>query len=189
QNLILPDVKKRDLYNLWQEARKAGLATATVGLLTDIVACPGADYCSLASARSLPLAAALQARFADAAALAEIGPLRLNLSGCVNACGHHHVGAIGLLGIDKGGEERYQLVLGGATGAQAALGEVIGPSFAVQDVPQAVARLVDHYRAQRRAKETFLDTLRRVGRASFIAAAYGKEPSSHFDTEREVANG
>lgn len=189
QNLVLPDVKKRDLYNLWQEAKRAGLATPTVGLLTDIVACPGGDYCSLANARTLPLAAAIQARFADRAALSDIGALRLTLSGCVNACGHHHVGAIGILGIEKAGEERYQLVLGGATGAQAAIGAVIGPSFAADEVPEAVARIVEHYRACRRPRESFIETLRRVGQAGFIAAAYGKQDIVNSENEREVANG
>lgn len=188
QNLILPDVRKRDLYNLWQEAKKAGLATATVGLLADIVSCPGGDFCSLANARALPLAAALQQRFADRAELADIGALRLNISGCVNACGHHHVGAIGILGVDKAGEERYQLVLGGTTGPRAAIGTVIGPSVAAAEVPEAVARIVDHYRSCRRPKESFSDTLRRIGPKSFAAAAYASEIPT-IEYEREVANG
>jgi sulfite reductase (NADPH) hemoprotein beta-component len=188
QNLILPDVRKRDLYNLWQEAKKAELATVTVGLLADIVSCPGGDFCSLANARSLPLAAALQRRFADRAELADIGALRLNISGCVNACGHHHVGAIGILGVDKAGEERYQIVLGGATGPQAAIGTVIGPSVAAAEVPETVARIVDHYRSCRRPKESFSDTLRRIGPKSFAAAAYASEIPT-IEYEREVANG
>lgn len=188
QNLILPDVRKRDVYKLWQEAKHAGLATATAGLLTDIVACPGGDYCSLANARSLPLAAALQARFADRAILADIGELRLNISGCVNACGHHHVGSIGILGVDKGGKERHQIVLGGATGARAAIGTVIGPSFATDEVPEAVSRIVDYYRRCRRPKERFIDTLRRVGHPRFAAAAYAND-DSQFENEREVVNG
>lgn len=188
QNLLLPDVRKRDLYNLWQEAKKAGLATPSVGLLTDIVACPGADYCSLANARSLPLAAAIQQRFADRDALAGIGELRLNISGCVNACGHHHIGAIGILGVDKAGEERYQILLGGATGAAASLGEVIGPSFAAAEVPEALARMVRYYRTCRRPKERFIDAVKRVGTPPFIAAAYARKISD-FENEREVANG
>lgn len=188
QNLLLPDVRKRDLHNLWQEARKAALATPTAGLLTDIVACPGGDFCSLANARSLPLAAAIQARFADRAELADIGALRLNISGCVNACGHHHVGAIGILGVDKAGEERYQVTLGGATGPQTALGAVIGPSFSAAEVPALVARLVAYYRARRLPRETFIDTLKRCGRPGFIAAAQAT-PSINIDQEREVVNG
>jgi len=189
QNLILPDVRKRDLYNLWQETKKYDLATATVGLLTDIVACPGGDFCSLANARSLPLAAAIQARFAERAELADIGALRLNISGCVNACGHHHVGAIGILGVDKAGEERYQLTLGGATGPAAAIGAVIGPSIAAAEVPEVVARVVEHYRSCRRPKEAFIDTVKRIGSKSFAAAAYASEVPTIEENEREVANG
>ena len=188
QNLILPDVRKRDLYNLWQEAKKAGLATPSVGLLTDIVSCPGGDFCSLANARSLPLAAAVQARFADRAALADIGELRLNISGCVNACGHHHVGAIGILGVDKNGEECYQITLGGATGRQAAIGSIIGPSLPAAEVPAAVERIVEHYRSRRRPKERFIDTVRRVGVKSFANAAYARD-FSYLENEREAVNG
>ena len=188
QNLILPDVRKRDLYNLWQEAKKAGLATPSVGLLTDIVSCPGGDFCGLANARSLPLAAAVQARFADRAALADIGELRLNISGCVNACGHHHVGAIGILGVDKNGEERYQITLGGAIGSQAAIGSIIGPSFPAAEVPAAVERIVEHYRACRRPKERFIDTIRRIGAKSFASAAYARD-FPDFENEREAVNG
>jgi sulfite reductase (NADPH) hemoprotein beta-component len=190
QNLLLPDVRLRDLHNLWQEARKAGLATPNAGLLTDVVACPGADYCSLANARSLPVARSIQERFRDLAELADIGALRLNVSGCVNACGHHHIGAIGILGVDKAGEERYQVTLGGATGERAALGAVIGPSVAAADVPEVVARLVGHYRASRHPKESFIDTVRRVGHKGFAAAAYSTTPATPtIDNEREVANG
>ena len=188
QNLILPDVRKRDLYNLWQEAKKAGLATPSVGLLTDIVSCPGGDFCSLANARSLPLAAAVQARFADRAVLADIGEVRLNISGCVNACGHHHVGAIGILGVDKNGEERYQITLGGATGQQAAIGSIIGPSLPAAEVPAAVERIVEHYRSCRRPKERFIDTIRRIGAKSFASAAYARD-FPNFENEREAANG
>jgi sulfite reductase (NADPH) hemoprotein beta-component len=188
QNLILPDVRKRDLYNLWQESKKYDLATPTVGLLTDVISCPGGDLCSLANARSLPVAAAIQARFADRAELADIGALRLNISGCVNACGHHHIGAIGVLGVDKAGEERFQVTLGGATGDKAAFGSVIGPSFPADEVPEVIGRIVEHYRMCRRPKEAFIDTVRRMGAKSFAAAAYAKE-LIEIDYEREVANG
>lgn len=188
QNLVLPDVRKRDLYNLWQETRKHDLATPTVGLLSDIVCCPGGDLCSLANARSVPLAAAIQQRFTDRAELADIGPLRLNISGCVNACSHHHIGAIGVLGVDKNGEERFQITLGGATGEKAAFGTVIGPSVAAAEVPLAIGRIVDYYRACRRPKETFIDAVRRLGTKTFAAAAYAKQIST-IDAEREVANG
>jgi sulfite reductase (NADPH) hemoprotein beta-component len=188
QNLVLPDVRKRDLYNLWQEAKKAGLATPNVGLLTDIVACPGADYCSLANAGSLSLAAAIQRHFDDADVVAGIGELRLNISGCVNACGHHHIGAIGILGVDKAGVERYQIVLGGASGAAASLGEVIGPSLPAAEIPEVVVRLVRFYRTSRRPKERFIDTVRRIGMKPFASAVYGRE-ISNIENEREVANG
>ncbi|WP_126444539.1 nitrite/sulfite reductase [Sulfuricystis multivorans] len=188
QNLILPDVKKSDLYNLWQEAKKFGLATATVGLLADVVACPGGDYCSLAYARTLPVVAEIQARFSSQTELADIGPLRLNISGCVNACGHHHVGDIGILGINKAGEEHYQIILGGRSTAPAAIGKVIGPSVSAAEVPEVVARIVAHYRACRYPKENFSDTLRRIGISSFMSAAYAIEEQT-FDNEREVANG
>lgn len=191
QNLILPDVKKRDLFNLWQVARNAGLATPNIGLLSDVVACPGGDLCSLANARSLPLAAAIQDRFADRERLADIGELRLNISGCVNACGHHHVGHIGVLGVDKAGEERYQITLGGAFGLEAAIGGVIGPSFAAADVPAVIERVVENYRMCRRPHERFIDTLHRVGPESFRAAAYetSTESTESTEYEREVANG
>lgn len=188
QNLVLTDVRKRDLYNLWQEAKKARLATATVGLLTDMVACPGADLCSLANARSLPVAAAIQTRFAEHGLLADIGELRLNISGCVNACGHHHIGAIGILGVDKAGAEHYQITLGGASGALASLGKVIGPSVAAAEVPEVIKRIVDHYRSCRLPKERFSDTLRRIGSNSFAAAAYAKE-IPYIENEREIAHG
>jgi sulfite reductase (NADPH) hemoprotein beta-component len=190
QNLVLPDIRKRDLFTLWQIARNTGLATANVGLLSDIVACPGGDFCSLASAKSIPLAQAVQVRFADRAKLADIGELKLNISGCVNACGHHHVGHIGLLGVDKGGEEFYQVTLGGGTGREVALGKVIGPAVAAADVPDVVERLVENYRMCRRPNERFIDTLKRVGPDSFRAAAYGTTESIESTAyEREAANG
>lgn len=191
QNVILPYVRKRDLYNLWQEAKRAKLATATTGLLADVVTCPGADFCSLATSRSIPIAQAIQARFSNRAELADIGPLRLNISGCVNSCSHHHVGAIGILGLNKGGKEWYQVTLGGAIGEHPSLGTVIGPSVPAEEVPNVIARLVEHYRMCRRPKESFIETLRRVDRRSFVAAAYANETNETPSTghEREVANG
>lgn len=188
QNLILPDVRKRDVYNLWQEARRAGLATPTVGLLTDIVACPGGDYCSLANARTLHLVTMLQSRFADRSELADIGAFRINVSGCMNACGHHHLGAIGILGVTKSGKERYQIALGGASGQQTMMGRVIGPSFTAEEVPEIVARLIAYYRSCRRPQETFFETVMRVGRERFVAVAYGKR-IVNVENEREVAYG
>lgn len=188
QNLVLPDVRKRDLAALWRAAGAAGLAATAAGLATDLTVCPGADFCSLASARTLPVAAALQQRLAAGAA--DIGELRLNISGCVNACGHHHVGHVGLLGVAKGGSEHYQITLGGAWGMEAAfgprIGAVIGPAIPAQEVPAAVDRMVDVYRSCRRHHERFIDTLHRLGPEAFRAAAYDEETP---DYEREAANG
>jgi sulfite reductase (NADPH) hemoprotein beta-component len=154
------------------------LATPTVGLVGDITACPGGDYCGLALARTIPLTQAIQAGYADLAAQEDIGELKLNISGCMNACGHHHVGNIGLLGVEKNGAEFYQITLGGAWGLEAALGEVIGPAVAHAEVPATIARIVDEYRMCRRPNERFIDTLRRVGPESFRAAAYSEETES-----------
>ena len=172
QNLVLADVRLSDLYLLWSEAGGAGLTTPTVGLLTDITCCPGGDFCDLANARSIPVANALQERFASLEEAEDVGSLKLNISGCMNACGHHHVGHIGILGVDKNDQEFYQVTLGGAWGAESSLGKVIGPSFAAQDVAGAVGRIVDHYRQIRQPGERFIDTYRRVGVADFKTRAY-----------------
>lgn len=188
QNLILPYVRQCDLYDLWREARQAKLATATTGLLTDVVSCPGADFCALAASRSIPIARAIQARFVDHAELTDIGPLRLNVSGCMNSCSHHHVAGIGVLGLQKDGKEWYQITLGGATGEHPSLGKVIGPAVPAEEVPEVIARIVEHYRLCRLPKETFIDTLKRVDRKSFVAAAYALEiPTDTRD--KEIANG
>lgn len=188
QNLVLPDVRKRDLHALWQQACAAGLATPNIGLLSDIVACPGGDYCSLAFAKSLPLAQAIQGRFSDREQLADIGELKLNISGCVNACGHHHVGHIGVIGVDKQGADYFQITLGGAWGIEAAIGKVIGPAVAAGEVPQLVERLVANYRTYRRPHERFIDTLKRIGPESFRAAAYLDE-NPNIEFKKEIANG
>lgn len=187
QNLVLPDVRQSDLYTLWQSISAQGLATPTVGLISDVTTCPGGDLCSLANARSTPVANAIQRRFASLAEQEDIGELKLNISGCMNACGHHHVGHIGILGVDKAGQEFYQVTLGGAWGMEAALGKVIGPSFSAEEVPDAVERIVDHYRRVRRPDERFIDTLRRVGADEFKTCAYAKKPAQ-VDA-REVVNG
>jgi sulfite reductase (NADPH) hemoprotein beta-component len=187
QNLVLPDVRRRDLFSLWQALCGIGLATPNIGLLTDIVSCPGGDYCSLANARSIPLAAAIQQKFSDPQQLADIGELKLNISGCVNACGHHHVGHIGILGVDKHGEEYFQITLGGAWGIEAALGKVIGPSLVAEEVPQAIEKIVDNYRQQRRPHERFIDTLKRIGSESFRDALYPDRLD--LDSAKEVSNG
>ncbi|MDU9409858.1 nitrite/sulfite reductase [Pseudomonas sp. zfem001] len=175
QNLVLPDVRKADLYALWREAEAAGLGTANAGLLTDIIACPGGDFCSLANAKSIPIAQAIQQRFDDLDYLHDLGELSLNISGCMNACGHHHIGNIGILGVDKNGSEWYQLTLGGSQGQQAALGKVIGPSFAAEQVPEVIERIVRTYVDQRVVNEGFLDTFQRIGLEPFKASVYSRE--------------
>ncbi len=186
QNLILADVPQRELYTVWHRARAAGLASPTVGLIQDLIACPGGDFCGLANARSLPLAAAIQERFEDLDYQHDIGELELNISGCMNSCGHHHLGAIGILGVDKNGEEWYQVTLGGRQGNDARIGEVIGRAFAAAEVPDAVERLIGVYLARRHADESFLDTFDRIGDEPFRATAY---PAAHPHHPRRVANG
>ena len=172
QNLVLADVLQTDLHGLWVRLKALGFATPNVGLLTDIVCCPGGDFCSLANAKSIPIAEAIQQRFDDLDYLHDLGEIELNMSGCMNACGHHHVGNIGILGVDKNGDEWYQISLGGAQGNDAALGKVIGPSFAAAEVPDVVARLIDVYVEQRHPDERFIDTVRRLGLEPFKERVY-----------------
>jgi sulfite reductase (NADPH) hemoprotein beta-component len=174
QNLILADVRERDLHALWRRARESGLATPNVGLLTNIVSCPGGDFCALANAKSIPVAEAIQRRFDDLDYLHDIGELDLNISGCMNSCGHHHIGHIGILGVDKNGSEWYQVSIGGEQGINAALGEVIGPSFAAAEMPRVVEGLVETYLANRHPDERFVDTVHRIGVAPFKARVYGE---------------
>ncbi|MDR1662641.1 MAG: nitrite/sulfite reductase [Azoarcus sp.] len=176
QNLVLPDVRQRDLPALWREASAHGLATPSVGLLTDMVCCPGGDLCGLAYARSAPIALAVHERFADLDRLHDLGEISLNISGCVNSCGHHHVANIGVLGVDKNDEERYQLTLGGRHGKEVAIGKVIGPSFAAEEVPDVIAALIALYVERRVAGERFIDTFLRLGAEPFRERAYaGRE--------------
>lgn len=172
QNVILPDVRRRDLYPLWKEAVAAGLATPNLGLLTDMIACPGGDYCSLANARSLPIAAAIAERFDDLDFLCDLGDMSLNISGCINACGHHHMGNIGVLGVDKDGEEWYQVTIGGAQGNRSTLGKVIGPSFRAEEMPVVIERIVETFCQHRIRDEPFVDTLCRIGTEPFKANVY-----------------
>ena len=172
QNLILADVRVADLYAVWQQAKANCLATPNIGLLTNIVSCPGGDFCSLANAKSIPIAQAIQERFDDLDYLHDIGSLDLNISGCMNSCGHHHVGHIGILGVDKNGAEWYQVSIGGTQGNHAALGEVIGPSFAAAEMPDVVQRLIDTYVELRHDDERFVDTVQRLGIAPFKARVY-----------------
>jgi sulfite reductase (NADPH) hemoprotein beta-component len=175
QNLILADVRKSDLYALWEEARSGGLATPNIGLLTNIVSCPGGDFCSLANAKSIPIAEAIQRRFDDLDYVFDIGELDLNISGCMNSCGHHHIGHIGILGVDKNGAEWYQVSVGGAQGEHARLGQVIGPSFAASEMPDVVEKLVATYLDLRQEDERFVDTVQRLGLAPFKARVYPEE--------------
>ncbi|MFC6672751.1 nitrite/sulfite reductase [Marinobacterium aestuariivivens] len=174
QNLVLPDIRKGDLYLVWQALEEIGLATPNVGLLTDVISCPGGDYCSLASTRSLPVAKAIQARFDDLDYLHDLGDISLNISGCVNACGHHHIGNIGILGVDRKGEEYFQITIGGAQGKDSAIGKVIGPSVRAGDVPDTIDRLLAIYLQYREAEEVFIDTLDRVGLQPFKEGVYGR---------------
>ena len=174
QNLILADVKLNNLFAVWQVARAHGLATPNIGLLTDIICCPGGDFCSLANAKSIPIAEAIQMRFDNLDYLHDIGEIDLNISGCMNACGHHHVGHIGILGVDKDGSEWYQVSIGGDQGNNTTLGTVLGPSFAADEMPGVVQRLIEAYISQRTPEERFIDTVRRIGVAPFKAHVYGK---------------
>jgi len=175
QNLLLPWVRTSDLRALWEAARQASFATPNIGLLTDMIACPGGDFCGLANARSIPIAAAIQERFDDLDLLYDIGDIDLHISGCINSCGHHHSGHIGILGVDKDGAEWYQVTVGGSDGSTlsgaAVPGKVIGPSFAADEVPDVIEALVEIYRSNRVAPERFIDTARRVGVPAFRAAA------------------
>jgi len=172
QNLVLADVEQAKLFTLWQEAKKQKVALPNVGLLTDIIACPGGDFCSLANAKSLPIAKAIQERFDDLDYLFDLGDISLNISGCINSCGHHHVGNIGVLGVDKDGEEWYQITLGGEQGNHAAIGKVIGPSFYADEIPDVITNVINTYVGQRHEDEPFIETYRRIGVTPFKEAAY-----------------
>ncbi|KKW90030.1 nitrite/sulfite reductase [Sphingobium chungbukense] len=173
QNLVLPHVKKADLYAIWQKLDEAGLAEANLDLITDIIACPGLDYCSLANARSIPLAQKLSERFADAGRQKDLGELKVKISGCINACGHHHAGHIGVLGVDRKGVENFQLSLGGSGAEDAAVGQITGPGFSEDGVVDAIEKVTDLYLAEREEGERFLDTYRRLGMKPFKEAIYG----------------
>jgi sulfite reductase (NADPH) hemoprotein beta-component len=173
QNLILPHVALDDLPAVYAALDAAGLGAANESRITDMIVCPGLDYCNLANARSIPVALAVQKVFADPAYEEDIGKLHINVSGCINACGHHHVGHIGILGVDKKGEEFYQILLGGRADEKAALGEIVGPGLKADDVPAAIHRVVEFYRAERASPaEKFIDTLERLGHQRFQEALY-----------------
>ena len=173
QNIVLPHVKKADLFALWQGLVAADLATANLDAITDIIACPGLDYCSLANARSIPVAQKISERFAASAKQDAIGELKLKISGCINACGHHHAGHIGILGVDRKGTENYQLLLGGSEGADTSLATIVGPGFSEDGIVDAIEKATDLYLAKREDGERFLDTYRRIGMAPFKETIYG----------------
>ena len=172
QNLVLPDVRQRDLYALWQSLQTLGLATPNVGLLGDIIACPGLDYCNLANARSIPIAQRISERFGDLDRQHDIGKITLNISGCINACGHHHVGNIGILGVDKKGTEFYQVTLGGSADENTSIGDIVGPAFDEHHVVDAIETVVNTYLEIRKNGESFIETYRRVGLAPFKETLY-----------------
>jgi sulfite reductase (NADPH) hemoprotein beta-component len=187
QNLVLADVEQSKLLDLWQEAKKQYVALPNIGLLTDIIACPGGDFCSLANAKSLPIAKAIQERFDDLDYLFDLGDITLNISGCINSCGHHHVGNIGVLGVDKDGEEWYQITLGGEQGNDASIGKVIGPSFYANEIPDVMTSLIKTYVEQRTSGEPFIDTYRRLGVSPFKEAAYRNNGKHSKDLGKNLA--
>jgi sulfite reductase (NADPH) hemoprotein beta-component len=172
QNIILADVEQSQLFKVWQEAKAHALATPNIGLLTDMICCPGGDFCSLANAKSIPIAAAIAERFDNIDYQHDIGEIELNISGCINACGHHHVGSIGVLGVDKDGSEWYQVSIGGAQGNNAAIGRIIGPSFSALQMPEVIDRLLQVYLRERFEDEHFADTVARIGVAPFKEHVY-----------------
>ncbi|SEF44109.1 nitrite/sulfite reductase [Billgrantia desiderata] len=172
QNLVLADVAVDRLEELWHRLEELGLANPTVGTLADLICCPGGDYCALANAKSIPVAQAIQERFEDIDYLYDLGPLDLNISGCMNACGHHHVGHIGILGVDKKGEEWYQISLGGAQGNDSSLGKILGPSFDRESVPDVIDKVLQVYVGERAEGETFIETYRRIGLKPFKERVY-----------------
>ena len=173
QNIVLPHVAKRDLYAVWQALNAADLANANLDLISDIIACPGLDYCSLANARSIPIAQKIATRFADAERQRDLGELKLKISGCINACGHHHAGHIGILGVDRKGVENYQLTLGGSGAEDVSIGKITGPGFDEDGIVDAFERAAEKYKELREPGERFVGTYRRVGMEPFKEAIYG----------------
>lgn len=172
QNLVLADVKQSDLIKLWEEIKQQGLATPNIGLLTDMICCPGGDFCALANAKSIPIAADIAERFDDLDFQHDIGEIELNISGCINSCGHHHIGHIGILGVDKDGSEWYQVSIGGAQGNQSSIGKIIGPSFSAHQMPEVIDRILQVYVRERIEDERFIDTARRIGVTPFKEFVY-----------------
>ncbi|QWD80145.1 nitrite/sulfite reductase [Polynucleobacter sp. MWH-Spelu-300-X4] len=177
QNLVLADVEQAQLYSLWKDAKTQGLVLPNIGYLTDIIACPGGDFCSLANAKSIPIANEIQKRFDDLDYLHDLGDISLNISGCMNSCGHHHVGNIGILGVDKDGQEWYQVTLGGDQGNNASIGKVIGPSFFAEDMPDVISKVIDVFVEKREPEEKFIDAVRRLGITPFKERVYQDRPN------------
>jgi len=180
QNVVLADVKNSDLFSLWEQAKAQGLATPNIGLLTDLICCPGGDFCALANAKSIPIAQAITERFDNLDYLHDIGEIELNISGCINACGHHHVGNIGILGVDKDGSEWYQVAIGGSQGNDTSIGKIIGPSFAADQMPEVIERVINVYLRERIEEERFIDTARRLGIAPFKDHVYATPIKSEY---------
>lgn len=174
QNIVLADVANNELYELWLKLVTHGFATANYGTLTDMICCPGGDFCSLANAKSIPVAEAIQRRFSDLQHVYNIGPLDINISGCMNACGHHHIGHIGILGVDKKGEEYFQVSVGGDSSYKTQIAEILGPSFSRDEIPNVIEKLINLYLEKRQAKERFIDTYQRIGIEPFKVVVYGK---------------
>ena len=172
QNLTMPHVRTADLIEVWEQLKQHGLAEANIGLIGDIISCPGLDYCALATARSIPVAQEISTRFADIKKQHDVGPLKLNISGCINTVGHHQVGHIGILGVDKTGREFYQITLGGSSAGNASIGKILGPGFGADEIAGAVETVVDTYLNVREQGEEFLQTYRRLGAAPFKEALY-----------------
>ena len=185
QNLVLADVEQAKLFELWQAAKKQKVALPNVGLLTDIIACPGGDFCSLANAKSIPIAKAIQERFDDLDYLFDLGDISLNISGCINSCGHHHVGNIGVLGVDKDGQEWYQITLGGEQGNDAAIGKVIGPSFYADEIPDVITNIINTYVEHRADDESFIQAYKRLGVTPFKEAAYKNQKNKSENAKKK----
>lgn len=184
QNLVLADVKKADLFELWKKAKTSGFATPNIGTLTDMICCPGGDFCSLANAKSIPVAEAIQRKFDDMDYVYDLGDLSLNISGCMNACGHHHVGNIGILGVDKKGDEFYQVQLGGNSDTDTTLGNVLGPSFGRDDMPEVIEKILNVYIENRKGDELFVDTYRRIGLSVFKESVYSKDAKTNASKKK-----
>ncbi len=187
QNLVLSDVRNADLFELWEKVKAKGLATPNIGLLTDMICCPGGDFCALANAKSIPIALAITTRFDRLDYLHDIGDIELNISGCINACGHHHVGNIGILGVDKDGSEWYQVSIGGAQGNETSIGKIIGPSFAADQMPDVIERIIEVHLRERIGEERFIETVRRLGIAPFRDHVYGTPIQSAYTAGEDAS--